>query len=326
MRRRDLLALVAGTTAAWPLVARAQQKVMPHVGLLHPNSLEQGGAWSRDEFREGMRSLGWIEGRTVSIEYRFANGDPALLSTNAADLVAGKVDVIVAFSGFAAQAAREATATIPIVMDTGDPVAMGLVASLARPGGNVTGLSWMSLDVVAKQLEILREAVPRVSKTGVLLQSDYSGHAEQMTKLEQTAATLTVSLLSVAVGTPQDLPRRFDEMIANGADGYFLLAAPRALSMRGNIAALALRHRLPGVAQLRSYVEAGVLLSYGMNLSSIPRRLTIFVDKILKGAKPADLPVEQPTKFELVINLKTANALALTVPQSLLQRADEVIE
>ena len=326
MRRREFIAVLSGAAVAWPRVTRAQQKAMPRIGLLHPNSLEQGGAWSRDEFREGMRSLGWIEGRTVSIEYRFANGDPALLSTNAAELVAAKVDVIVAFSGFAAQAAREATSTIPIVMDTGDPVGMGLVASLARPGGNVTGLSWMSLDVVAKQLEILKEAVPRVSKIGVLLQSDYSGHVEQMTKLEQAAATLAVSVLSVAVGTAEDLPRRFDEMIANGTDAYFLLASPRALTMRGNIAALALRHRLPGVAQLRSYVETGVLLSYGMNLSSIPRRLTIFVDKILKGEKPADLQVEHPTKFELVINLKTARVLGLSVPQTLLQRADEVIE
>ena len=164
MRRRDLIS-IAASAAVLPLAAGAQQKTMPRVGLLHPNSLEQGGAWSRDEFREGLRSLGWIEGRTVSIEYRFANGDPALLSANAADLVAAKVDVIVAFSGFAAQAAREATSSIPIVMDTGDPVGMGLVASLARPECNVTGLSWMSLDVVAKQLEILKEAVPRVTRS-----------------------------------------------------------------------------------------------------------------------------------------------------------------
>src|SRR5262249_20001462 len=161
-------------------------------------------------------------------------------------------------------------------MDTGDPVAMGLVASLARPGGNVTGLSWMSLDVVAKQLEILREAVPRVSKIGVLLQSDYSGHAQQMSELEKATATLAISVLPVAVGTLQDLPRRFDQMIANGADGYFLLAAPRALSMRGNIAALALRHRLPGMAQLRSYVEAGRLLSFvGHTFSSAARRTIV---------------------------------------------------
>ena len=324
MNRRELLLLGGVMAASGPV--RAQQKAMPRIGLLYPNSLEQWGARAREGFHEGMRSLGWIEGKTVSIDYRFANGDPALLSANAADLAAEKVDLIVAFSGFAAQAARAATSTIPIVMDTGDPVGMGLVANLARPGGNVTGISWMSSELVVKALEVFKEAVPQVSKIGVLLQSDYSGHAQQMTALEGAAGTLGVSVLPIDI-TPQDLPRRFDEMTTTlGLNGYFLLAAPQAQAMRDDIAKLALRHGLPGVAQLRGYVEAGVLLSYGMNISSIPRHLTVFIDKILKGAKPADLPVEQPTKFELVFNLKTAKALGLTVPPSILARADEVIE
>jgi putative ABC transport system substrate-binding protein len=210
-------------------------------------------------------------------------------------------------------------------MTAGDPVVSGLVASLARPGGNVTGLSAMWPDVVAKQLELFKEAVPRVSKIGVLLPPDSTADA-RMTELERTAPKLGVSVLPVVVRTAQDLPRIFDEMTAAGADAYFPLNEPRTDAMRGDIAALALRRRLPGAAQQRSYVEAGLLLSYGANLDAIHRRLAFFVDKILKGAKPADLPVEQPTTFELVVNLKTAKAIDLTIPPSILARADEVIE
>ena len=207
----------------------------------------------------------------------------------------------------------------------GDP-RFGLVASLARPGGNVTGLSGMSPDLVAKQLQMLKEAVPRVSKVGVLARPDHAPHRQLMTELERAAASLGVSLLPVAVGTVEDLPRRFDEMTAAGADAYFVLNEPRTHEMRDDIAALALRHHLPGAAQDRRWVEAGVLLCYGVNLSAIHRRLAVFVDKILKGAKPSDLPVEQPTKFELVVNLKTVNTLGLTIPYQVLARADEVIE
>jgi putative ABC transport system substrate-binding protein len=283
------------------------------------------------EFREGMRSFGWIEGSTISIEDRFANGDATRLSANAAEFVAAKVDVIVAIDSAPARAARHATSAMPIVMTSGDPIGLGLVTSLARPGGNLTGLSVMWPDVVAKQLQMLKEAVPRVSKIGVLLQQDSPGHAQLMTELERAAPNLGVSLVPVVVGTDRDLPRLFDEMTAAGADAYFVLNEPRTDAMRRDIAALALRHRLPGAAQTRRYVDPrfvdpGLLLSYGPNLSAIHRRLAFFVDKILKGAKPADLPVEQPTTFELVVNLKTANALGLTIPPSILARADEVIE
>jgi putative ABC transport system substrate-binding protein len=208
----------------------------------------------------------------------------------------------------------------------GDPVSLGLVASLARPGGNVTGLSAMWPDVVPKQLDILKEAVPRVSKIGVLLQVDNTMQMQQLAELQRAASILGVSVLPVPVGTAQALPLLFDGMIAAGADAYLVINEPRTDEMRGEIAALALRYRLPGMSQGRRHVEAGVLLCYGVNLSALHRRLAFYVDKILKGAKAADLPVEQPTKFELVINLKTANALGLAVPQSLLQRADEVIE
>jgi putative ABC transport system substrate-binding protein len=318
-----LLMVVLATGVAARGVAAQQVTGVPRVGLLHQTTPDFGKL-SGDEFREGMRSLGWIEGSTITIEDRFANGDPAQLAANAAEFAAAKVDVIVAISS--ARAAREATSTIPIVMTTGDAVGSGLVASLARPGGNVTGFSVMWPDVVAKQLEMLKEAVPRVRKIGVLLQQDSPGHAQLMTERERAAAKLGVSVLPVVVGTAQGLSHRFDEMTAVGVDGYFALNEPRTDEMRADIAALALRHRLPGAAQWRRYAEAGVLLSYGVDLSAIHKRLAVYVDKILKGAKPADLPVEQPTKFELVVNLTTAKALGLTIPQTILARADEVIE
>jgi putative tryptophan/tyrosine transport system substrate-binding protein len=326
--RRLLLAviLVAGFAARG---VAAQVSGVPHVGLLHWTS----SAWApaSGEFREGMRSLGWIEGSTISIEDRFADGNAARLSANAAEFVAAKFDVIVAIDSAPAHAARQATSVIPIVMTSGDPVGLGLVASLARPGGNVTGLSAMWPDLVAKQLQTLKEAAPGVSKIGVLLRQDSPLHAQLMTELDRAAPNLGVSLLPVVVGADRELPLLFDEMTAAGADAYFVLNEPRTDAMRGEITALALRHRLPGAAQTRRYVDPafvdpGVLVSYGVNLSALHRRLAIFVDKILKGAKPADLPVEQPTTFELVVNLKTAIALGLTVPPAILARADEVIE
>ena len=341
MRRRDLITVLAGRRGhrlllAMILVAEfaphgvaEQVSGVRHVGLLHLPSPQLG--WlAAGEFREGMRSLGWIEGSSISIEDRFANGDAARLSANAAEFVAAKVDVIVAIAPLPARAALEATSTIPIVTSAADP-RYGLVASLARPGGNVTGVSTMGPDLVAKQLQTLKEAVPGVGKIGVLLRQDSPIHAQLMTELERAAPNLGVSLLPVVVGTDQDLPHLFDEMTAAGADAYFVLSEPRTDSMRSDIAALALRHRLPGAAQQRRYVDPqfadpGLLLSYGVDLSAMHRRLAFFVDKILKGAKPADLPVQQPTTFELVVNLKTAKALGLTIPYQVLARADEVIE
>ena len=315
--------LAAGVTGRAVMAQRLPG--VPRIGVLAPLSPEQIRE-SVDAFRTGMRALGWIDGGNVSIEVRFANGDPALLSANAAAFVAEKVDVIVAFSGDSAQAARRATATIPIVMDVGgDPIRSGLVASLSRPGGNVTGLTLMLPEVAAKSLQMLKEVAPRVGKIGVLAQTD-TPDVQLMTELGPAAASLGVSLLPVGVGTAEDLPRRFDEMTAAGADGYFVSAQPRTDTMRDAIAELALRLHLPGVAQQRRYADAGVLLSYGASLLAGHQREAYFVDRILKGAKPADLPVEQPTTFELVINLKTAKALGLTIPHSVLVRADEVIQ
>jgi putative ABC transport system substrate-binding protein len=318
-----VLIFAVGATACGVMAQQGSR--VPRVGVLAPLSSEQNRQMV-DDFREGMRSLGWIEGGNVSIEARFANSDPGLLSVNATDLAAEKVDVIVAFSGDSAQAARQATSTIPIVMDTGEALGSGLIASLARPGGNMTGLSFMAWEMAGKQLQMLKEAAPRVSKIGVLALSDNPRRAQHTTELEPAAASLGVSLLPVAVSTAEDLPQRFGEMTAAGADGYFVWAEPRTVAMRDHIAALALRHHLPGVAQLRQYVDAGVLLSYGASLSAMHRREAYFVDRILKGTKPSDLPVEQPTTFELVVNLKTAKALDLTIPPSILALADEVIE
>jgi putative ABC transport system substrate-binding protein len=318
--------LVAGFA---PRGVAEQVSGVPRVGLLQWPS-PQLGRLAAGEFREGMRSLGWVEGSTFTIEERFADGDPARLAADATELAADKVDVIVAIAPVPARAAREATSTIPIVTSAADPH-YGIVASLARPGGNVTGLSTMALDLVAKQLQTLKETVPGASKIGVLLQQDSPDHAQLMTELQRAAPNLGVSLLPVVVGADRELPLLFDQMTAAGADAYFVLNEPRTDAMRVDIAALALRHRLPGAAQTRRYVDPafadpGLLVSYGVDLSALHRRLAIFVDKILKGAKPADLPVEQPTTFELVVNLKTANALGLTILYQVLARADEVIE
>jgi putative tryptophan/tyrosine transport system substrate-binding protein len=320
-----LLMLLALGVMARGVMAQ-QVSGLPRVGVLNQGSPTRGtGRLAGNEFREGMRSLGWIEGRTVAIEARFANDDPTQLAADAAELATEKVDVIVAISGLPARVARQATSTIPIVTSSADPH-YGFVASLARPGGNVTGLSIMAPDLIAKQLQLLKEAVPRVSKIGVLLQPDSAPHAQLITELERAAAELGVSAFPVAVGKVADLPHRFDEMTAASADAYFVLSEPRNTEMRDDIAALALRHRLPGAAQDRRQVEAGVLLCYGVNYSALHRRLAYFVDKILKGAKPSNLPVEQPTTIELVVNMKTAKAIGLDIPSSILARADEVIE
>jgi putative ABC transport system substrate-binding protein len=311
--------LAAGMTGRGVMAQRPSG--VPHVGVLAPLSPEKMKQ-SVDDFRAGMRELGWTEGGNVAIEVRYANSDPALMSANAAAFVAEKVDVIVAFAF--AEPARRATATIPIVMDTHDPIGRGLVASLARPGGNVTGISNMFNEVSAKQLEALKEIAPRIGKIAVLAPRDYT--QQVMEDWKPTAASMGISQMRVGIDTAEDLPGRFDEMKAAGADGYLVIATPPIDAMRDAIVALALRHRLPGVAPMRRYADAGVPLSYGPSLSAIHRREAYFVDRILKGAKPADLPVERPTKFELVVNLKTAKALGLTIPQSILARADEVIE
>jgi putative ABC transport system substrate-binding protein len=325
--RRELIAAL-GSAVAWPLTARAQGSVqqsrMPRVGVLLPNSLEQQNKESVDAFLRGMRDHGWIDGSNISIELRYANVDPIKAAADAAAFVAGKVDVIVAFSGIPTLAAHQATTTIPIVMDTSNPIELGLVTSLARPGGNVTGLSVMTQEMLAKELELLKEIAPQVDKIGIL--SNSRAALRVMEELKPAATSLGVSLVPVGFDMEEDLPRHFDEMEVAGVNGYLVIVGERTDPMGKSIAALALQHHLPGVAALRRYADAGLLLSYGVSLPTVHQREAYFVDRILKGAKPADLPVEQPTIFELVINLKTAKALGLTVPPAFLARADEVIE
>ncbi len=281
-------------------------------------------------FRQGLRDLGYIEGRNLMIEYRNAEGKLDRLPALAAELVALKVDVIVAGNTRAALAAKQSTRTLPIVFtNAADPVASGLVTSLARPGGNVTGLSNLSSELVGKCLEQLTHAVPGVSRVAVLWQPGGLGgrtDKDMLKEADLAARALGVRLQVVEARGPDDFDRAFSEMTRARAGALTVLSSTMFLVERRRLTDLAARHRLPTVFPFREGVDAGGLMSYGMDFPDLFRRAATYVDKILKGAKPGDLPVEQPTKFELVINLKTAKALGLTIPQSVLGRADEVIQ
>ena len=283
-----------------------------------------------EAFRQGLRDLGYVEGRNVVIEYRDAEGKPERLPALAAELVALKVDVIVAGSTPHALAAKQATRTLPIVfIGAGDPVTDGLVTSLARPGGNVTGLSSLTPERVGKCLELLTQAVPGVSRVAVLWQPGAVGERTERDTLkgaEVAARALGVRLQFVEARGPADIDRAFADMTRARAGALTVWTTAMLVSERGRLVALAAKNRLPGVYTLREFVDAGGLMSYGHSQADLNRRAATYVDKVLKGAKPADLPVEQPTKFDLVINLKTAKALGLTIPPSVLARADHVVE
>ena len=280
--------------------------------------------------RQGLRDLGYVEGRNVVIEIRDAEGEAERLPALAAELVALKVDVIVAPNTPQALAAKQATRTLPIVFSfVADPVASGLVTSLARPGGNVTGLSSLTPELVGKRLELLTQAVPGVSRVAVLWQPGFQGERTEKDMLkgaDVAARALGVRLQFVEAQGPADFDRAFSDMTRARAGALTVLGSTMFISERRRLVDLAAKNRLPAVYARREYVDAGGLMSYGSNIADLFRRAATYVDKILKGAKPADLPVEQPTKFELVINLKTAKALGLTIPPSLLGRADQVIE
>jgi putative ABC transport system substrate-binding protein len=327
-RRAVLGTLAAGLVTA-PLAAWAQ----PGAKIARIGYLTTGGSApfiAREAFGRGLRDLGYVEGRNLVIEYRDAQGKPERLPALAAELVALKVDVIVAGNTPGALAARQATRTLPIVFATsGDPVGRGLVTSLARPAGNVTGLSTFGRDLDGKRLEHLKQAAPRVSRVAVLLQPDAldEGTGEDRRKRAEVAGrALGVRLQFVEARSAGDFDRAFSDMIGAHAGALAVLGSSMFLNERTRVVDLAAKNRLPAVYTTRAFVDAGGLMSYGPDLPDLFRRAATYVDKILKGARPADLPVEQPTKFELVINLKTARALGLTVPQSLLLRADKVIE
>ena len=328
MDRRDtvLALLVLG---AAPLAAEAQQAAqVARIGYLATNLATN--PLLREAFRRGLRDLGYVEGRNLVIEYRGAEGKLERLPALAAELVTLKVDVIVAPSGVGALAAKQATKTIPIVFAVAaDPVASGLVASLARPGGNVTGSSTLTSALIGKCLELLTQAVPGVSGVAVLWQPGaFAERTEKdMLKAAEVAArALAVRLQFVEARGPEDFDRAFSDMTRARASALTVLSMPLFISERRRLVDLAAKNRLPTVYSFREGVDAGGLMAYGANLADLLRRAASYVDKILKGAKPGDLPVEQPTKFELVINMKTAKALGLTISQSVLARADEVIQ
>ena len=328
MERRKFMVVIAGGFLASPLAAGAQQAGKVYrIGVLDfgaPDPARQ--AWWT-AFRQQMRELGYVEGQNVTFEPRWAQGDLDRVPKLAAELVGLKVDVIVTGGQVAALAARRATSTIPIVMGTGsDPVAVGLVASLRQPGGNVTGMTSINSELSGKRLELLRNVAPRASRIAVLWDERDAGSRLNADETEAAAKASGLTIHRVAVGSAAGLEAAFATVVRGRAGGLIVISTARLFAYRKRIAELAVKHRLPTVVGLREYVEAGSLASYGTDYPDLFRRAAVYVDKILKGAKPADLPIEQPTKFELVINLKTAKALGLTIPQSLLGRADEVIQ
>jgi len=322
MDRRAFLAAFAVLVA--PGSADAQPLGKPaRIGYL------QGGApvGERDDaFRKRLRELGWIEGQNTIIEYRYAEGKVDRLAAMAAELVRLNVDVIVTSGTTAVRVAREATATIPIVMASGEPVSTGLVASLAKPGGNITGLTHITRDLLGKRFELLKEIVPDAVRVAALLNPTNPGQALFASEMESSARTLALQLKILKLQDPDEFNRAFAAIVEWQARGLLVLEDPMFTTYRARLADLAVRHRLPAVFGTAFYVEAGGLMSYGANFTDLYSRAAVYVDKILKGAKPGNLPIEQPTKFELVINLKTAKALGITIPQSLLLRADKVIQ
>jgi putative ABC transport system substrate-binding protein len=315
-----LLALLAA-----PLAPDAQPRGVPRVGVLSPGKSPPDDVFRQQErFEAGLRELGWTPGSNIVIDYRYADGNLDRLPALAAELVRIPVNVIVA-RGLTIRAAREATATIPIVMAADpDPVRSGFVASLARPGGSITGLSTLAPDLEAKQLELLRAALPSLVRVGVLANAN-SPNPEETTRLEAATQALHVALRESRISRTEQLAAAFASMRQAGM-GAVLFRYDLWFIDPKQVAALVHQYRLPTMHNLRQFVEAGALISYGVDFAYLHRRVATYVDKLLKGAKAADLPVEQPTKFELVINMKTAKALGLTIPRSVLNRADEVIE
>jgi putative ABC transport system substrate-binding protein len=324
MERRAFLGVLAGTLLAAPLAADGQPaRIVPRIGVLRagaPPDLNVQG------FRQGLRDLGYVEGQNVVIEYRWAEGKPDRLAGLAVELVRLKVDVIVTGGGEATQAAMSASSTVPIVTGASGSPAAGFVASLARPGGNVTGLTVVNVELSAKKVELLKEALPKVSRVAILWDPSNPSNELILKESQRAAHLLRIRLQAVEVRAPNELEGAFAAMTRGRAGAFIHAPSELFFAYRRRLLDLAAKSRLPGVGDTPDFVDAGGFMSYGPNLPQLFRRAATYVDKILKGAKPADLPIEEPTKFELVINLKTAKALGLTIPSSLLQRADQVIE
>jgi ABC-type uncharacterized transport system substrate-binding protein len=319
-----LLTTVVLTTA--PLAQAQQPTQIPRIGFLG-GAAPSANADRREAFRQRMRELGYVEGKNILLEYRYAEGKLDRLPALAAELARLKVDVIVTGGGGATRAAKEATNTIPIVMaQVPDPIADGFVASLARPGGNITGLSALGPELSGKRLELLKETVPKLSRVAVLGTSTTPGNAQQLREVELAAEALKVKLQFLDVLDPKDIETAFRAASKGHAEGVLVLSASVFVSRRTQVLDLAQKSRLPAIYYGPEFVEAGGLMSYGVNDTDLYRRAAAYVDKILKGTKPADLPVEQPTKFEFIINLKAAKQIGLTIPPNVLARADKVIK
>jgi putative ABC transport system substrate-binding protein len=327
--RRHVAILLDALILAAPVTSFSQQPAkVPRIGYLQPAAPQNNSSPFLEDFRQGLRDLGYIEGKNVQLEIRWGEGKLERLPVLAAELVGLKVDVIVAVSSPSVMAAKQATQTIPIVMPlSSDPVADGLVKSLARPGGNITGLSLMTPDVGAKRLQLLKEVFPKPARpVAVLWNPDYVGMAARFRQAQRAGSTIGMDVRSVEVRDSRELERALEALDRERPDALVLLADPLTLSQRLRIVEFAAEERLPAIYEVSQFVEAGGLMSYGPDVDELVRRSATYVDKILKGAKPGDLPIEQPTKFELVINLKTAKALGISIPQSVLLQADRVIQ
>jgi len=328
MRLIGLAVVLAVSLSLAPLAAEGQSAAKhPRVGYLGTGSAS-ADAQLHEAFREGLREHGWIDGQNLVIEYRWPEGRLDRLPDLAAELVRQNVDVIFAPSTASTVAAKNATKTIPIVMAmVGDPVGRGIITSLARPGGNVTGLSFgVGLGFIGKQLELIKEVVPKLSRVAVLGNPGEPQHKSQVSEAEGASRTLGLTLQVLQARSPNEFDRAFAAMVQNRAGALLVLSGPVYVLHRGQLADLAAKRRLPAIYNFREFADAGGLLAYGPNIRGFWRRAATYVDKILKGAKPADLPVEQPTKFDLLINLRTARTLGLTLPPSLLLQADQLIE
>ena len=325
MTRRELMLLLAGAMGGRPPAVRAQQRAIPVIGYL---GSESPGPFAPfvDAFRHGLSETGYLEGQNLAIEYRWAEGRYDRLPVLAADLVGRNVNVIAAFGIPSALAAKSATSTIPIVFSVGDPIERGLVASLARPGGNLTGLSLINVELMPKRLELLAELVPQAGVIALLLNPNNANTERSIRDGEEAARAKGVQLIILKAGTENEIDAAFASLVQLHAGALLVQTDPFFNDRRDQIVALASRHAAPAIYGLREFAASGGLISYGTSFTAAFRLVGVYAGKILKGTKPADLPVQQPTTFELVVNLNTAKALGLTVPPSILARADEVIE